>query len=175
MGQWGDYLIEIAASLSILLIMTGVYLWWPRDNSSKAGFFKITALKYARVDERFTCKLCRFVFVCPIVLFTIRSRLDECMGRKISAGWEYFSCLLHLGDKPESNLTHADLNHGSEKELPWNLEQAALPESSVHIHGTTTHAEKTNFTISEHAINIDLNPASEKAWVYAIQGVSPSI
>ena len=41
MGQWGDYLIEIAASLSILLIMTGVYLWWPRDNASKAGFFKI--------------------------------------------------------------------------------------------------------------------------------------
>ncbi|WP_114783521.1 PepSY-associated TM helix domain-containing protein [Vibrio tetraodonis] len=155
MGQWGDYFIEIAASLSILLIMTGVYLWWPRDNASKAGFFKVRIsnmrLLMRDVHANFAAL---FSFV---LLFFLLSGLawTSVWGAKLVQAWNTFPVYYTWGDKPESNLTHADLNHGSEKELPWNLEQAALPESSGHIHGATTHAGKTNFTISEHAINID--------------------
>jgi uncharacterized iron-regulated membrane protein len=32
-GDTGDILIEIAASLGIILIVTGVYLWWPRNGA----------------------------------------------------------------------------------------------------------------------------------------------
>ncbi len=40
-GDLGDRLIEIAASLGILLLVSGLYLWLPRDNASRAGFMKI--------------------------------------------------------------------------------------------------------------------------------------
>lgn len=30
MGAWGDRLVELAASWTIVMILTGVYLWWPR-------------------------------------------------------------------------------------------------------------------------------------------------
>lgn len=30
LGQWGGFLVEIAASWAILLILSGLYLWWPR-------------------------------------------------------------------------------------------------------------------------------------------------
>jgi uncharacterized iron-regulated membrane protein len=29
-GTWGDRLIELAASWAVVLVITGVYLWWPR-------------------------------------------------------------------------------------------------------------------------------------------------
>ncbi|MFY2507206.1 hypothetical protein ACN3E9_02600 [Vibrio pectenicida] len=38
------------------------------------------------------------------------------------------------GVKPESNLNHVDLSHGSEKELPWNFEHSVLPESTGYIY-----------------------------------------
>lgn len=30
LGTWGDWLVELAASWTIVLIITGLYLWWPR-------------------------------------------------------------------------------------------------------------------------------------------------
>lgn len=29
-GRWGDWLVELAASWTIVVILTGLYLWWPR-------------------------------------------------------------------------------------------------------------------------------------------------
>ena len=29
-GRWGDWLVELAASWAVVLIVTGLYLWWPR-------------------------------------------------------------------------------------------------------------------------------------------------
>lgn len=29
-GKWGDWLVELAASWTIVMILTGLYLWWPR-------------------------------------------------------------------------------------------------------------------------------------------------
>jgi len=36
-GAMGSYLVEIAACWSIVMILTGLYLWWPRGNSRLAG------------------------------------------------------------------------------------------------------------------------------------------
>lgn len=30
LGRWGDWLVELAASWTIVMILTGLYLWWPR-------------------------------------------------------------------------------------------------------------------------------------------------
>jgi uncharacterized iron-regulated membrane protein len=30
LGSWGDWLVELAASWTIVMILTGLYLWWPR-------------------------------------------------------------------------------------------------------------------------------------------------
>ncbi|MEH3055160.1 MAG: PepSY domain-containing protein [Patulibacter minatonensis] len=34
-GMWGDRIIELAASWSLVLVVTGVYLWWPRGRRRK--------------------------------------------------------------------------------------------------------------------------------------------
>ena len=30
LGRWGDWLVELAASWTIVLLLSGLYLWWPR-------------------------------------------------------------------------------------------------------------------------------------------------
>lgn len=36
-GNWGSYLIELAAAWAIVMLITGLYLWWPRNANSMAG------------------------------------------------------------------------------------------------------------------------------------------
>ena len=31
LGTWGDYIIEIAAGWTLVMVFTGLYLWWPRN------------------------------------------------------------------------------------------------------------------------------------------------
>ncbi|WP_262365244.1 PepSY-associated TM helix domain-containing protein, partial [Vibrio cholerae] len=51
-GDWGDYLIEVAASLGMILLVSGIYLWLPIDNARKAGFLKIRVGSGARIFWR---------------------------------------------------------------------------------------------------------------------------
>ena len=36
-GDWGSRIVELAASWAIIMILTGLYLWWPRKAANLAG------------------------------------------------------------------------------------------------------------------------------------------
>lgn len=36
-GAWGSYIVEIAACWTLVMILTGLYLWWPRGRKGVAG------------------------------------------------------------------------------------------------------------------------------------------
>jgi uncharacterized iron-regulated membrane protein len=36
-GAWGSYIVEIAACWTLVMILTGLYLWWPRGRKGLAG------------------------------------------------------------------------------------------------------------------------------------------
>ena len=36
-GAWGSYLVEIAGCWAIVMLLTGLYLWWPRGRKGLAG------------------------------------------------------------------------------------------------------------------------------------------
>ncbi len=37
LGHWGSYLVELAACWTIVMILTGMFLWWPRKMIGLAG------------------------------------------------------------------------------------------------------------------------------------------
>ncbi|MDN4502736.1 PepSY domain-containing protein [Alteromonadaceae bacterium BrNp21-10] len=41
LGQAGTLIVELVASWFIVLILTGLYIWWPKQGSGAAGFFTI--------------------------------------------------------------------------------------------------------------------------------------
>lgn len=37
MGAWGSWMVELAASWAVVMILTGLFLWWPKDAKGLAG------------------------------------------------------------------------------------------------------------------------------------------
>ncbi|WP_029860378.1 PepSY-associated TM helix domain-containing protein, partial [Vibrio parahaemolyticus] len=156
-GELGDRLIEISASLGILLLVSGLYLWLPRDNASRSGFLKIRVAQGSRIVLRDVHANLGGV-LSLVLLFFLISGLSWAgiWGAKMVQAWNTFPTYYTWGEKPESTLTHKDLNHGSSEEMPWNLELAAVPESKdkpAHDHANMERG--ASYTASHRALSID--------------------
>jgi uncharacterized iron-regulated membrane protein len=139
-GQWGDYLIEVSASLSILLLISGIYMWLPTDNAAKAGFLKVRFASGSRIVMRDLHANLGGILSVVLLLFLLSGLAwAGVWGAKMVQGWNTFPTYYTWGDKPQSTQIHASLNHGSEEEMPWNLEQAAVPQSTAHHGGSHEH------------------------------------
>ncbi|WP_017221240.1 PepSY-associated TM helix domain-containing protein [Moritella dasanensis] len=132
LGDWGDYLIEIAASLGVILLVTGVYLWIPRDKASKAGFLKIRTTNGPRTLIRdLHANIGGLLSFVLLFFFISGLAWASVWGGQFVQAWSSFPAE-KWDDVPLSTQNHAAMNHGSEEELPWNLEQTLMPESHDH-------------------------------------------
>lgn len=124
-GTWGDRLIEIAASLGTLLIVSGVYLWWPRGRSVRQAFTVSRGRR--RLAWRDLHKVTG-VTLAPVLAFYLVSGLawTGVWGERYVQTW---STLVAATAAPggEAPHTHETLNAESTKVVPWNLERTPLP------------------------------------------------
>lgn len=132
LGDWGDYLIEIAASLGVILLVTGIYLWLPRDKGSKAGFLKIRTTNGPRILLRdLHANIGGLLSFVLLFFFISGLAWAGIWGGKFVQAWSSFPAE-KWDNVPLSTQDHASMNHGSEEEIPWNLEQTLMPESHDH-------------------------------------------
>ena len=128
-GGLGDLLIETAASLGIILLVTGLYLWWPRDGRG----YRATLLPNFRLKGRLFWRELHSglgFYGSIIILFFFVSGLAwaSVWGGKFVQAWSTFPAE-KWDNVPLSTLDHASMNHGALKEVPWALEQTLLPQS----------------------------------------------
>jgi len=128
-GDLGDRLIEIAAGLAIILIVTGLYMWWPRGDKGLASVlwpnFKATRRtfwKELHVTSGFYISVILFFF-----LITGLSWAGVWGGQFVQA-WSTFPAE-KWDNVPLSDDIHADMNHGALHDAPWGLEQTPMPAS----------------------------------------------
>ena len=88
MGAWGDRLIEIAASLGILLLVSGVYLWFPKGTPFWQAF-RMTRRQSTTGVARPAQDHGRDPRARAGVLPHFWSRVDGCVGRTVRAGVEH--------------------------------------------------------------------------------------
>ncbi|GIC76848.1 PepSY domain-containing protein [Moritella sp. F3] len=132
LGDWGDYLIEIAASLGVILLVTGVYLWIPRDKASKAGFLHIRTTNGTRILMRdLHANIGGLLSFVLLFFFISGLAWASVWGGKFVQAWSSFPAE-KWDNVPLSSQNHASMNHGSEEEMPWNLEQTLVPKSHDH-------------------------------------------
>lgn len=125
-GVTGDRLLETAASLSLLLIATGLYMWWPRQ----AGWRKALVPSFTR--GRATWKSLHGVvgiWGSIVLVFFMISGLAWAgiWGGQMVQAWSQFPAE-KWDNVPLSDVTHASLNH-ERREVPWALEQTPMPAS----------------------------------------------
>lgn len=139
MGDFGDGIVELASCWAILLIGTGLYLWWPRGANGLGG------IVYPRLDLRgralwrdihgvvgmWTSVFLLFLLMTGLPWSTQwGTNLNNVMG---AVGMGYPAAYrTHIGGhgatpSAETQKVLADANPG----VAWTLEQAPAPHSHV--------------------------------------------
>lgn len=127
-GGPGDTLIEIAASLGILLIVTGIYLWWPRgSNTLGAALVPQLAAKERVFWKSLHSSLGAWISIILLFFFVSGLAWAQVWGNDMVQAWNTFPA--QKWEAPLSDKTHASMNSGSVKEVPWTLEQTLMPAS----------------------------------------------
>jgi uncharacterized iron-regulated membrane protein len=131
-GTTGDRLIEIAAGFGIVLIATGLYLWWPRGGT---GWARVLVPNLAARGRAFWKSLHQTIgfWVSAMLLVFLASGLSWAgiWGDTFVKAWNTFPA--EKWEAPLSDLTHADLNPHAEHEVPWTLEDTPLPASGSEV------------------------------------------
>lgn len=128
-GDVGDWIQEIAAGLGIVLVLTGVYLWWPRNGRDlRRALLPNLAARGRPLWKELHQTTGFFLAIVLIFFFVTGLAWTGVWGKKIVQAWSTFPAE-KWDNVPLSNATHADMNHGAHKEVPWALEQTPLPAS----------------------------------------------
>ncbi len=126
LGVTGDRMIETAASLGLVLIATGLYLWWPRG----AGWRKtlIPSFGGGRATWRSLHGVIGIWLSVFLVFFLISGlSWSGVWGGKMVQAWSQFPAE-KWDAVPLSDDIHASMNH-DRREVPWALEQTPMPAS----------------------------------------------
>ncbi|MBO9451690.1 PepSY domain-containing protein [Tropicibacter sp. R16_0] len=126
-GDTGDRLLEIAAGLSLVLVFTGLYLWWPRGNAMAAFVPNLRAR--GRALWKSLHAVTGFWMSGLLVVFLISGLAwAGVWGGMIVQPWSSFPAE-KWDNVPLSDDTHASMNHGAQNDVPWALEQTPMPAS----------------------------------------------
>ncbi|MBI0425147.1 PepSY-associated TM helix domain-containing protein [Psychrobacter sp. NG27] len=161
LGKVGDYLLETAASVTILMILTGWYLWWHKRRSIKSMLVPDQGIQTMQKRSLFrTIHATLGSWISILLLFFCISGMAWAgvWGERMVQAWSQFPAgkwgvapvpvstdhsqhagmneaapAPHVhGSTPTTAPTHGSvLNSGSAKEVPWVLELTPMPVSGT--------------------------------------------
>lgn len=131
-GTLGDRLIEVAAGFGVVLIVTGVFLWWPRDGRGLARSLVPNLSGRGRQLWKSLHQTIG-VWAAIVLLVFLVSGLSWAgiWGERMTQAWSTFPAE-KWDNVPLSDATHASMNHGGVKAVAWALEQTPMPASGSH-------------------------------------------
>jgi uncharacterized iron-regulated membrane protein len=128
-GDVGDRLIEIAAGLGVVLIVTGVYMAWPRGGT---GWTQVLVPDLSAKGRMWWKSLHTSVafWIGLVLSFFLITGLawSGIWGSQFVQPWGSFPAA-KWDDVPKSEVTHGALATPGLKEVPWGLEQTPMPAS----------------------------------------------
>jgi uncharacterized iron-regulated membrane protein len=130
-GTWGDYLVELAACWGLVLLASGLYLWWPRQRRSLLGTFiprlwssnrRIFWRDLHAVPGFYAVALIGFLILTGLPWTGFWGETFAQVSSKFPAQmWD---------DIPQSTVLTGSLNQRSIV-VPWAVEQLPMPRSQV--------------------------------------------
>lgn len=188
-GDLGDRLMELAASFTLLLAITGSYLWWPKQTKKLPGNRFLQALKLRKQngkrlwwrDLHAVTGLASLVF---LVFFSLSGLAwSGIWGGKLVQAWSSFPMekrAANFNSSPAFNpddihANHKSLNTGVTENMPWNLELSPVPNSGskAGLTGISNGQEVNLDTVSAFAKDVGfehfkINLPSNETGVYTI-------
>ena len=140
-GTLGDRLVELAAGWGVVLVVSGLYLWWPRGQSA-AGILWPRLSRRGRVLWRDFHAVTGF-WGAALLLFMLVSGMtwSGFWGKQYADVWNQFPAAM-WNNVPQSDIEAGSLNTASRQTVPWALENTPMPVSGAHAehmgHGAMT-------------------------------------
>jgi uncharacterized iron-regulated membrane protein len=126
-GTVGDRLVELAAGWGIVLVVSGLYLWWPRGRSSAGVLWPRLSTRPGVVAR--PARGHRFLGLGPVAADADqRHDLDRPVGKQYADLWNRFPAAM-WNDVPKSDKQAGELNDAHRQTVPWALENTPMPVS----------------------------------------------
>lgn len=154
-GTVGDRLIELAAGWGIVLVVSGLYLWWPRG-SSGAGVLWPRLSAGGRLWWRDLHAVTGF-WGSALLLFMLLTGMTWTgyWGAQFAGAWNHFPAAM-WDDVPKSGQLTGSLNSSSQQTVAWAVEITPLPASDPHAahHGHAGHqAAAASNSLLQHVVD----------------------
>ena len=129
-GTVGDRLIEMAAGWGVVLVVSGVFLWWPRGQA--AGILWPRLSSRGRVLWRDLHAVTGF-WGATLLLVMLLSGMTWTgfWGKQYAAVWNVFPDAM-WNDMPKSDVEARSLNTATRQTVPWAMENTPMPMSGDH-------------------------------------------
>ncbi|WP_158972553.1 PepSY domain-containing protein [Paraglaciecola sp. L3A3] len=132
LGDLGDALIEIAAGLAVLMIISGFYMAWPKA--------RWRVLKARQESWRRLHRMMGLVVGLPLLLFLLSGLAwTNFWGGQLVQPWGSLPGTSFTAPKAED--THQTMNQTGEHQVPWAMEHTHMPMSAEKHHQHTAVKE----------------------------------
>ena len=130
-GTLGDRLVELAAGWGVVLVVSGLYLWWPRGQSA-AGILWPRLNRRGRLLWRDFHAVTGF-WGAALLLFMLISGMTWTgfWGKQYADLWNRFPVAM-WNDVPKSDIEARSLNNAARQTVPWAMENTPMPVSGAH-------------------------------------------
>ncbi|MFI8480733.1 PepSY-associated TM helix domain-containing protein [Pseudomonas sp. NPDC078700] len=157
-GTVGDRLVELAAGWGIVLVLSGLYLWWPRGTSKTALFWPRLANR-GRLFWRDIHSVVGF-WGSLLLLFMLLTGMTWTgfWGDKFAGAWNHFPAAM-WNDVPQSDKLAGSLNTSTSQTVPWAAEVTPMPESDPHA----AHKGMAHMQSSESSALVTLQQVVDSA------------
>ena len=130
-GPLGDRLIELAAGWGIVLVVSGLYLWWPRGQGGAAVLWPRLSAR-GRLLWRDLHAVTGF-WGSAVLLFMLLTGMTWTgfWGAQFAGAWNHFPAAM-WDAVPQSDLQARSLNSSAKQTVAWAVENTPLPQSDPH-------------------------------------------
>ena len=129
-GTVGDRLVELAAGWGIVLVVSGLYLWWPRGRSG-AGVLWPRLSARGRLFWRDLHAVTGFWGSALLLLMLVSGMTwTGLWGKQYADLWNRFPAAM-WNDVPTSDQQARELNSAHRQTVPWAMENTPMPQSGA--------------------------------------------
>lgn len=130
-GTVGDRLVELAAGWGIVLVVSGLYLWWPRGKSSTGVLWPRMGAR-GRLFWRDLHSVLGFWGAAFLLLMLLSGMTwTGFWGKQYAEVWNRFPAAM-WNNVPTSDQQARELNSATRQTVPWAMENTPLPMSGDH-------------------------------------------
>ncbi|WP_213879592.1 PepSY domain-containing protein [Pseudomonas sp. dw_358] len=167
-GTVGDRLVELAAGWGIVLVVSGLYLWWPRG-SGASGILWPRWRARGRALWRDLHAVAGF-WGSLLLLFMLLSGMTWTgfWGKQFANVWNQFPAAM-WNAVPTSDLEAKSLNKAARQTVPWAMENTPMP-MSMPAGAHAEHMQHAATPVGPAAPQISLQSVMDTAMQ---QGVGP--